>query len=55
MKLKVQLEKQPKHTEALLGVGWLNSDEIISAGDDHQLLRWNMGKMDPVNLPALKP
>ena len=54
MKLKVQLEKNPKHSEALLGVGWINSDEIVSAADDHQLLKWNIGKLEATALPSLK-
>uniref|UniRef100_A0A914QF01 Uncharacterized protein n=1 Tax=Panagrolaimus davidi TaxID=227884 RepID=A0A914QF01_9BILA len=54
MKLKVEVEKKPKHSETLCGVGWLNSDEIISASDDHQLLKWNIGKFDAQSLPALK-
>ena len=54
MKLKVQLEKNPKHSEALLGVSWINSDEVISAADDHQLLKWNIGKLESSALPSLK-
>ncbi|KAE9554173.1 hypothetical protein FO519_002594 [Halicephalobus sp. NKZ332] len=54
MKLKIQLEKNPKHAETLLGVGWVNSDEIVSAADDHKLLKWSVGKLESTELPSLK-
>ncbi|KAI1722949.1 intraflagellar transport protein 80 like protein [Ditylenchus destructor] len=63
MKLKLQKlgERHPtapqnqehvQHSEAVLGVGWLNSDEILSCSDDHQVLKWNIasGKAQPVNI-----
>ncbi|KAH7708444.1 WD40 repeat [Aphelenchoides avenae] len=54
MKLKVNVPKAPKHTEPVLGLGWLNSDEVISCADDHQLLKWNMSKAEPTELVAFK-
>jgi intraflagellar transport protein 80 len=54
MKLKVDLPKDRKHTEPVLGVGWLNTDEVVSCGDDHQLLKWNMSKSESTPLTALK-
>uniref|UniRef100_A0A7E4VJE4 WD_REPEATS_REGION domain-containing protein n=1 Tax=Panagrellus redivivus TaxID=6233 RepID=A0A7E4VJE4_PANRE len=35
-------------------MGWLNSDEVLSAGDDHVVLKWTIGKRDCVPMPALK-
>ncbi|ELT91803.1 hypothetical protein CAPTEDRAFT_169559 [Capitella teleta] len=42
MRYKVSLHKQPKHTELVSCVGWTTPDEVISSGDDHQLLKWNL-------------
>lgn len=50
MKLKVQKrlfhdnakKTQPLHTEAVSALDWLNSEEILSAADDQQLLKWNI-------------
>ena len=30
------------HTELVSCVGWSSPDEVYSAGDDHQMLRWNL-------------
>lgn len=47
-------EAEPEHTEAVSGVGWLNAEEVLSAGDD-QILRWNIstGKAQTVNVGSL--
>lgn len=40
--MKLKLQKIGKHSEASLGVGWANSEEVVSCSDDHQLIRWNV-------------
>ena len=30
------------HTELVSCAGWTSPDEVYSAGDDHQVLRWNL-------------
>ena len=42
MKLKSSLQKEPKHQELVSSVGWTNPDEVYSASDDHQILKWNI-------------
>ncbi|XP_041351349.1 intraflagellar transport protein 80 homolog [Gigantopelta aegis] len=42
MRLKVTLQKEPKHSELVSCVGWTSPDELYSAADDHEILRWNL-------------
>jgi len=42
MKFKTNLAKEPKHSELVSCVGWTSPDEVYSAADDHQILRWNL-------------
>lgn len=54
MKFKVQefgLTDSLKHLEAVTSIGWINSEEILSIGDDHQLLRWNVSSGKAQNIP----
>lgn len=44
-----------KHTEAVTSIGWINSDEILSIGDDHQLLRWNINSGKAQNIQISYP
>ena len=44
MRLKLTLPRVPRHTEYGTGVSWVSSDECLSAGDDHQLLKWSAGE-----------
>ena len=30
------------HSELVSCVGWTSPDEVYSAGDDHQIFRWNL-------------
>ncbi|KAL5476125.1 hypothetical protein EMCRGX_G026033 [Ephydatia muelleri] len=41
MKLKLSLQKEPKHSELVSCVGWSSPNELYSVGDDHQILRWD--------------
>ncbi|XP_076064271.1 intraflagellar transport protein Oseg5 [Oratosquilla oratoria] len=42
MRFKISLQNKPKHTDFVTCVGWMNADEVVSSGDDHQLLQWNL-------------
>lgn len=49
MKLQVQKlhylndkKAQVLHKETVSALGWLNSEVILTAGDDQQLLKWNV-------------
>ncbi|VDN53941.1 unnamed protein product [Dracunculus medinensis] len=42
MRLKIAMSRDPRHAEAVIGVGWINNDETVSCGDDRKLLRWNL-------------
>lgn len=54
MRLKINLSKNYKHEDAVHAIGWVNSDEIISAGDDHKLVKWTIGKPESFLLTTLK-
>lgn len=42
MRLKITIPRDPKHKDGVIAVGWMNSDEMISAGDDQQILKWDL-------------
>lgn len=42
MRFKTTLQKEPKHTELVSCVGWTTPEEVFSASDDHQILKWNV-------------
>jgi intraflagellar transport protein 80 len=48
MRLELTIARDPKHTDTVTGLGWVGSDELISAADDRQLLRWNGGEVASV-------
>lgn len=41
MKLKLSLQKEPKHSDLVSCVGWGSATELYSIGDDHQILKWD--------------
>lgn len=41
MKLKLSLQKEPKHSELVSCIGWASATEFYSVGDDHQILKWD--------------
>ncbi len=53
MKLKISLAREPKHKDISSAVGWATSDEVLSAADDHNLLRWNLVSGETSNLASL--
>ncbi|VBB31889.1 unnamed protein product, partial [Acanthocheilonema viteae] len=46
MRLKVTMAREPKHSDSVTAVAWIKSDELISAGDDQQVLKWNLMNSD---------
>ncbi|CAG9566558.1 unnamed protein product [Danaus chrysippus] len=42
MKFKISSFKEPKHVGAVSCVGWNNTEDVFSCGDDHKLLKWNL-------------
>ncbi|VDK46992.1 unnamed protein product [Anisakis simplex] len=36
------MSRQPKHKDTVTAVAWVTSDEVVSCGDDQQLLKWNL-------------
>ncbi|KAK6112742.1 WD domain G-beta repeat family protein [Brugia pahangi] len=46
MRLKVTMAREPKHSDSVLAVAWARSDELVSVGDDQQVLKWNLVNSD---------
>ncbi|VIO89049.1 Uncharacterized protein BM_BM3921 [Brugia malayi] len=46
MRLKVTMAREPKHCDSVLAVAWARSDELVSVGDDQQVLKWNLVNSD---------
>ncbi|GLG95764.1 F-box-like/WD repeat-containing protein ebi [Gryllus bimaculatus] len=42
MRFKTSMSKEPKHTELVGCVGWCNTEEVYTCGDDHILFKWNL-------------
>ncbi|CAG0919935.1 unnamed protein product, partial [Notodromas monacha] len=42
MRFKTALAKRAKHSELVSGVAWVTTDDVLSCGDDHKLLKWNL-------------
>ncbi|RZF37993.1 hypothetical protein LSTR_LSTR006392 [Laodelphax striatellus] len=42
MRFKISFPKESVHTDVVCCVGWNNSEEIFSLGDDHVLMKWNL-------------
>nr|CAD7260712.1 unnamed protein product [Timema shepardi] len=53
MRFKISLEKEPKHTDVVCCVGWNNTEEVYSCGDDHVLKRWNLVTNETVKVADL--
>uniref|UniRef100_A0A915Q7B6 Intraflagellar transport protein 80 homolog n=1 Tax=Setaria digitata TaxID=48799 RepID=A0A915Q7B6_9BILA len=55
MRLKVTIAREPKHDDSVLAVAWIGSDELVSVGDDHRVLKWNLMTSDVqvlIHLPS---
>ena len=50
MRFKTSNIKEAKHTELVSCVGWASPDDVISIGDDHQILRWNLVSAETVKV-----
>ncbi|KAM3728232.1 Intraflagellar transport protein [Dirofilaria immitis] len=46
MRLKVIIAREPKHEDSVLAVAWIRSNELVSVGDDQQVLKWNLVNSD---------
>ncbi|VDN07794.1 unnamed protein product [Thelazia callipaeda] len=46
MRLEVVTTQKTKHKDSVLSVAWIGSDEVVSAGDDQQALKWNLTTYD---------
>lgn len=55
MRFKISLSREPKHKDFATAVGWSTSDELLSVGDDHQLLKWQLASGEEVAQLALLP
>ncbi len=53
MRLKVVMSREPRHTDMVTAVGWLNSDEMVSCGDDLQMLKWNLVSVEATTFTTL--
>ena len=42
MRLKLHFAKDKSHEDVATCIVWTNADEVLSGGDDHQILRWNL-------------
>ena len=42
MRFKTSNLKEPKHTDLVSCVSWLSPDDVVSAGDDRRLNKWNL-------------
>ena len=52
MRFKTSNIKEAKHTELVSCVGWASPDDVISIGDDHQILRWNLVSAETVKVTS---
>ena len=50
MRFKTSNIKEAKHSELVSCVGWASPDDVISIGDDHQILRWNLVSAETVKV-----
>ena len=44
MRFKTSNLREPKHTDLVSCVSWLSPDDVVSAGDDRRLNKWNLGR-----------
>ena len=42
MRLKLNISKDQNHDDVATCVTWTSADEVLSCGDDHKILRWNL-------------
>lgn len=42
MRFKVNIKKNPEHSELASCVGWNTADEVYSSSDDHQVLKTSL-------------
>ena len=54
MRFKTSNLKEPKHTDLVSCVSWLSPDDVVSAGDDRRLNKWNLGRTDGITNAVVK-
>ncbi|XP_018322477.1 intraflagellar transport protein 80 homolog [Agrilus planipennis] len=55
MRFKISLSKKEPNAPAVTCVGWRNTEEVISAGDDNQLLSWTVSNREPIKITEFGP
>ncbi|XP_064614881.1 intraflagellar transport protein 80 homolog [Liolophura sinensis] len=55
MRFETTLQKEPKHSELVSGVGWTSPDELYTAADDFKILKWNLLTSETTTLMKLPP
>ncbi|XP_069692429.1 intraflagellar transport protein 80 homolog isoform X2 [Periplaneta americana] len=53
MRFKTSLLKEPKHSDLVGCVGWNNTEEVYSCGDDHVILKWNLVTKETIKVADL--
>ncbi|XP_017775258.1 PREDICTED: intraflagellar transport protein 80 homolog [Nicrophorus vespilloides] len=53
MKLKITLAKEAVHKAAVTCVGWSSTEEVYTAGDDNQLLSWNVSSNESTKIAQM--
>ena len=53
MRFKTSALKEAKHTELVSCVAWMSPDDVISIGDDHKILKWNLVNSETKDLTEL--
>ena len=42
MRFKTSNLKDAKHSDLVSCVAWASPDEVVSIGDDHNIIKWNL-------------
>jgi intraflagellar transport protein 80 len=53
MRFKLTIQKEPKHADMVNCVGWTNSDELYSIGDDRVILKSNLVNNEVIKISEL--
>ncbi|TKR81001.1 hypothetical protein L596_014953 [Steinernema carpocapsae] len=55
MRLKTHVWRENSHRGMVCAVGWTTGDEMVSLGDDQQMLRWNLTTSEASQVAQMKP
>ncbi|OWF41163.1 intraflagellar transport protein 80 homolog [Mizuhopecten yessoensis] len=53
MRMKTNIQREPKHSELVSCVGWTTPEELFSGADDHLVLKWNLNSNETTTLVKL--